>query len=249
MTITIEGLSHTFTTPTGRVPALRDVSLQIRQAEFVAILGPSGCGKSTLLRLLANLLRPMAGHIALDGLTPAQAAATKRIGWMAQHPALLPWYTVRDNIALAQRINPQPQRAVPAVDDLLALVGLSDFASAYPFTLSGGMQQRAGLARTLALGADVWLMDEPFAALDELTRESLTLELLRLWQTFRPTVLWVTHHIQETVRLADRVVVMSRRPGHVHTEKAIGLPRPRDDTAPDFQPLVRELRVALAAQS
>lgn len=245
MSITVQNLSHTFNTRSAPLQALREVNLYVDDGEFVALIGPSGCGKSTLLRLLASLLHPTEGRIDMDGLSPDQMAATKRIGWMAQNPALLPWRTVRANIALAQRINPQPDRVTHSPDELLALVDLSDFAEAYPFTLSGGMQQRVALARSLALGAEVWLMDEPFASLDELTREELTVEVLTLWHTFRPTVLWVTHHIHEAVRLADRVLVMSPRPGRIHAEVPIPLPRPRDDTASEFQHLVRVLRDAL----
>ena len=245
MNITVRDLSHTFNTRQAPLQALRAVNLQVGDGEFVALIGPSGCGKSTLLRLLTNLLRPTQGRIEFDGLSPAQMVAAKRIGWMAQNPALLPWRTVRANVALAQRINPHPRRVTLSPDELLELVGLSDFATAYPFTLSGGMQQRVALARTLALGAEVWLMDEPFASLDELTREELAGEVLALWQTFRPTVLWVTHHIHEAVRLADRVLVMSPRPGTIRAEIPVPLPRPRDDTAPEFQHLVRALRRAL----
>lgn len=246
MSIVVRHLNHVFAGPSAPLQALRDVQLQVADGEFVALIGPSGCGKSTLLRVLASLLSPTAGEVRINGHAPDEMVAAKRIAWMAQSPALLPWRTVRANVALAQRINPQPGRRVLSPDELLALVGLEDFAEAYPFTLSGGMQQRVALARTLALGADVWLMDEPFAALDELTREELTEEVLRLWQTFHPTVLWVTHHIYEAVRMADRVLVMSARPGHIRTELAIELPRPRDETTPEFTQLVRALREALA---
>ena len=246
MSIVVRHLSHVFTEHVTPLQALRDVELRIAEGEFVALIGPSGCGKSTLLRLLANLLTPTEGAICINGHSPAEMVAAKRIAWMAQSPALLPWRTVWANVALAQRINPQPGRAVLSPDELLVLVGLEDFADTYPFTLSGGMQQRVALARTLALGADIWLMDEPFAALDELTREELTTEVLRLWHTFRPTVLWVTHHIYEAVRMADRVLVMTPRPGCIRTELAVELPRPRDETAPEFTQLVRALREALA---
>jgi len=248
MSIVVRHLSHVFTGRSASLQALRDVEFQVADGEFVALIGPSGCGKSTLLRVLANLLSPTEGEVRVNGHAPDEMAAAKRIAWMAQSPALLPWRTVRANVALAQRINPQPQREVLSPDELLALVGLEDFADAYPFTLSGGMQQRVALARTLALGADIWLMDEPFAALDELTREELTAEVLRLWHAFRPTVLWVTHHIYEAVRMADRVLVMTPRPGRIRTELAVELPRPRDETTPAFTRLVRTLREALAGR-
>ncbi|RMF43938.1 MAG: ABC transporter ATP-binding protein, partial [Anaerolineae bacterium] len=181
----------------------------------------------------------------LGGQPPERALAAKRVGFLSQNPALLPWKNVLQNVALAQRINPQNHRPRHPPETLLEMVGLADFAAAYPFTLSGGMQQRAALARTLALGADVWLMDEPFAALDELTRERLGSELLTLWQRFRPTVVWVTHHIYEAVRLADRVLVLSPRPARLLADIPIPLPRLRDEAAPEFHSLVRTIRTAL----
>jgi NitT/TauT family transport system ATP-binding protein len=167
---------------------------------------------------------------------------------MAQNPALLPWHTALANVAISQKINPRHHRSEATLtpQELLNLVNLGDFKRAYPFTLSGGMQQRVVLARTLASGAAVWLMDEPFAALDELTREALALEVLALWQRFQTTVLWVTHSIQEAVRLADRVLVMSPRPGTILSQHQISLPRPRDDTSLEFQQHVRALREDLS---
>ena len=242
MNITIRGLSHQFKVNGRLLPVLRDINLNIAAGEFVALVGPSGCGKSTLLRVLAHLLTPTSGLVDIGGADPATAVAHKRIAWMAQNPALLPWYTTHDNIALVQRIN-GTNHHTPA--DLLALVGLSDFADAHPFTLSGGMQQRLALARILAQQAAVWLMDEPFAALDELTRERLTGELLALWQQQRPTVLWVTHHITEAARLADRVLVLLPRPTAVLADVPVSLPRPRDETTAEFQAVVRAIRAAL----
>jgi NitT/TauT family transport system ATP-binding protein len=165
---------------------------------------------------------------------------------MAQNPALLPWHTVRTNVALSQKINSQASRSLLSPEDLLNMVKLGEFSTAYPFTLSGGMQQRVVLARTLASGAAVWLMDEPFTALDELTREALSLELLGLWQRFQTTVLWVTHSIQEAVRLADRVIVMSPRPAEIRSQHLVSLFRPRDDTSDAFQEIVRAVRQDLS---
>lgn len=241
MDISISSLTHTFPNR----PALDGISLHVAAGQFVAVVGPSGCGKSTLLRLCANLLRPSAGTILLGGLTPAEAISARRIAWMAQSPALLPWRTARANVDLAARFLPSGAARLSAAD-ALALVGLSGSASAYPFMLSGGMQQRVALARTLSMPAGLWLMDEPFAALDELTRERLTAELLELWQPYRPTVLWVTHNLAEALRLADRVLVLSDSPAHIAADIAVPLPRPRDDSAADFLALLKTLRKALA---
>ncbi|MBN2502415.1 MAG: ABC transporter ATP-binding protein [Anaerolineales bacterium] len=242
MQVSVQTLGHVYPGQPQAVEAVRAVDLEIEAGEFVALIGPSGCGKSTLLRILAGLVTPTQGSAQINGYSPVQAAAEKQIGWLAQNPALLPWRTVRANVALAQQINPQNSRTLTPPAELLQMVGLSDFSDAYPLALSGGMQQRVALARTLALGAKVWLMDEPFAALDELTREILTRELLEIWRTLRPTVLWVTHHILEAARLADRVLVMTPRPGQISAEVAIDLPRPRDETSPEFIRIVGELR-------
>ncbi len=245
MHVTLEHVSKTFQQP-APLPALAPVTLEIPTGAFVCFIGPSGCGKSTLLRLVADQLAPTTGTVRLDGAPPAAARACKAIGWMAQNPALLPWATVLENVQLPLRVNRAQQRAAPAPSDLVELVGLPDFADAYPGTLSGGMQQRVALARTLAVGASLWLMDEPFAALDALTRAALTDEVLRLWRRFRPTVLWVTHNIVEAVRLADRVVVLSARPGRVKAVVEMQAPRPRDETAPAIVAQVRALRELLA---
>jgi ABC-type nitrate/sulfonate/bicarbonate transport system ATPase subunit len=208
------------------------------------VIGPSVCGKTTLLRLLGGLL-PDSSAIRVDGQPPSAAAAQRRIAWMAQSPALLPWLTVQQNIALAQRFLPagSPPRLTPA--EALGRVGLADSAAVYPFMLSGGMQQRLALARLLAQDAGLWLMDEPFAALDELTRERLAAELLALWQPLRPTVLWVTHHIHEALRLADRVLVLSERPARLALDVMVNLPRPRREADPEFQSLLAQLRTTL----
>jgi NitT/TauT family transport system ATP-binding protein len=251
MNISIASLSHEFTQQKHKsLLALTDIDLEIDSCEFVALVGPSGCGKSTLLRILAGLLVATRGDVLLGGQTPAETILHKHIAWMAQNPALLPWHTALANVAISQKINPRHHRSEATLtpQELLNLVNLGDFKSAYPFTLSGGMQQRVVLARTLASGASVWLMDEPFAALDELTREALALEVLALWQRFQTTVLWVTHSIQEAVRLADRVLVMSARPGTILSQHQISLTRPRDDTSTEFQQHVRALREDLSLQ-
>lgn len=250
--VQLRGVTHQFANGDTPLTALDDVHLTVPPGAFVSIVGPSGCGKSTLLRLAAGLLTPTAGTVLLAGQPPAQLRAQKQIGWMAQRPALLPWRTIRENIALPGQVNRHTgaalsQSAARSPDDLLQLVGLAEFAHAYPHTLSGGMQQRAALARTLATNAALWLMDEPFAALDELTRERLAEELRELWRQFRPTVLWVTHHLAEAVRLSDRIILLSARPGVISGEIPVALPHPRDDTAPVFQAVLRQARAILQA--
>ena len=241
--LSIHSLSHTFNGRAER-EAIREMSFAIPAGQFTAVVGPSGCGKSTLLRILAGLVKPTAGRVLLDGLSPKQAAAERRIAWMAQSPALLPWLTASQNVALAARILPPGEVRLNA-QDALARVGLGDSAQAYPFMLSGGMQQRLALARTISLPADLWLMDEPFAAVDELTRERLTGELVSLWEPLNTTVVWVTHHLAEALRLADRVLVLSPRPASLTADLHVDLPRPRDEADPKFIHLLKELRKAL----
>ncbi|HDQ34876.1 MAG TPA: ABC transporter ATP-binding protein [Chloroflexi bacterium] len=247
MHIALHQVSKTFVERRASLAALSPLTLEIPSGSFVALIGPSGCGKSTLLRLIADQLRPTSGAVQLDGAPPAQARRSKAIGWMAQSPALLPWATVLDNVRLPRHLNPAQQRPAPTPEALLEMMELSAFAGAYPHTLSGGMQQRVALARTLAIGAPLWLMDEPFAALDELTRETLTEELLTLWTHFGPTVLWVTHNIPEAARLADRVIVFTARPGRISAIVEVPLPHPRDATAPEVVAVIRELRQHLRA--
>ena len=244
MRVSIESLRHTFPTRPPR-PALESVSLKVESGQFAAVIGPSGCGKSTLLRLIAGLLEVQEGSIRLNGSVEADRAIYKHVAWMAQSPALLPWLTARDNVALSQRFhrNGKPPRFSP--DEALRRVGLGDALNAYPFMLSGGMQQRLALARTLTLDAGLWLMDEPFAALDELTRERLTRELVDLWEPLRPTVLWVTHNIYEAIHLADRVLVFSPQPGRIALDLPIRMARPRTESTPEFQALLAQLRAAL----
>lgn len=239
--ISLRGVGHAW----GELTALDDIDMLVAPASFVALVGASGCGKSTLLRLMAGMERPTSGTIDIDGAGPDRWRREKMVGWMAQQPALLPWLSVRDNVTLAQRVKPRDDRDLPRVVDLLEMVSLSDFGDALPAQLSGGMQQRAALARTLAVGAPMWLMDEPFAALDELTREVLAADLLAIWQRVKPTVVWVTHHLSEAVALADRVVLLPARPGPIAADIIVDLPRPRDATSPDFQDVVRRARTAL----
>ena len=244
MNMLVDSVTHTFNDGVPR-DALVDVSFDVGAGRFVAIVGPSGCGKSTLLRLIANLLTPSHGHIGLDGQAPARMQAERRIAWMAQSPALLPWLTVRANVDLALRFHSPDRLPRLTTTEALDLVRLSDVSEAYPHTLSGGMQQRLALARLLVMDAALWLMDEPFSSLDELSRERLTGELVHLWEPLRPTVLWVTHHIYEALRLADRVLVFSSSPGRLVADLAVDFPRPRIEAGPEFQALLRELRSIL----
>lgn len=246
MNVQFISLSHAFKNGEPQRPALEDISLEIQSGQFTTIIGPSGCGKSTLLRLTADLIKPSGGSIRINGRTPAQARIAGDIAWMAQSPALLPWLTAAQNVALAQKFlrSDRLPRITPA--QALERVGLAEVANTYPFTFSGGMQQRLALARLLALDASLWLMDEPFAALDEITREKLTTELLSLWQPLQPTVLWVTHNYYEALRLADRIIVITPAPGRIAADLSIPLPRPRREEQPEFQECLGVLRRIMA---
>ena len=225
--------------------AVADVSLEVPEGSFTAIVGPSGSGKSTLLRMIGGLTEPTSGQVRMGGRSPNELRRRKQVGWMAQRPALLPWRTVEDNIRLAQTINRRPERPLPEPRDLLEMVGLSSSAGAYPSQLSGGMQQRVALARTLAIGAPLWLMDEPFASLDELTREALADDLLAVWSEVRSTVVWVTHHVPEAVTLADRILVLTPSPGRVAGMVEMPSERPRYPVSATFQGAVAEVRSLL----
>lgn len=206
--------------------ALEKLSFRVEKGEFIAVLGPSGCGKSTLLRLVSGLQRPTAGMITLDGTAIDRPRSD--VGMVFQQPTLLPWNTVMDNVTVPTTILGQTGPQVKQrAGQLLDLVGLADFAKRYPFELSGGMQQRVGIARSLMHDPKMLLMDEPFAALDALTRESMTMELQALWQRSPRTVLFITHSIPEAVILADRILVMSRGPGRIVHEERVDVPRPR----------------------
>jgi len=226
--IELQGAGKTFDAGRGRsVVALQEMSLRVGQGEFVAILGPSGCGKSTVLRLVAALERPDTGTVAINGASPAALSAAHRLGVAFQDHALLPWLDVHDNIALPFQIAGRPVDAA-RIDALIALVGLKGFEKARPKQLSGGMRQRAAIARALVLSPEVLLLDEPFGALDAVTRRQMNLELQRVWSEQRISTLLVTHDVAEALFLADRVVVMSGRPGRVVKVVQVPFARPRD---------------------
>lgn len=247
--ISIKALTHSFKNGVPHRTALADLNLEFLTGKFTAIIGPSGCGKSTLLRLVADLIQPTQGSILLNGKSTRTMRQAGEIAWMAQSPALLPWLSAVENVTLAQKFQEPKRKPRLSALDALHRVGLADVATAYPFTLSGGMQQRLALARLLALDAELWLMDEPFAAVDEITRERLASELLDLWQPLRPTVLWVTHNIYEALRLADRILVFTPSPGKIAADLVIDLPRPRREDDPGFQKNINLLRSLMASHN
>jgi len=223
--------------------ALREVNLDIRQQEFISLLGPSGCGKTTLLRIIANLLEPTSGEVSIFGRTPREARLGRKFGIVFQSPVLYEWRTVRNNIRLPLEIMKVPKAEQnERIDQQLELVGLTKFANRYPSQLSGGMQQRVGIARALAMKPELLLMDEPFSASDEFTREKLNEDLLRIWKVNQKTVIFVTHNISEAVYLSDRVVVMSPHPGRVSSVIDVDLPRPRSQESPEFFSLYTTIR-------
>lgn len=225
--IAIRGLRVEFALERGRtVIALEGVDLDVEAGSFLAVIGPSGCGKSTLLRVIAGLTEPTSGTVRVGESSPRALVVEHRLGIAFQDHALLPWLSVRDNVALPFRVAGRPVDAV-RVDELLALVGMAEFAAARPQQLSGGMRQRVAIARALVLHPRILLLDEPFGALDAVTRRQLNIELQRIWSTQRITTVLVTHSIDEAVFLGDRVVVMSPRPGRICRDATIPLARPR----------------------
>ena len=221
-------LSKSFQQRNTEVRAVADISLSIREGEFVSVVGASGCGKTTLLRMLDGLLRPTSGSIVIDG-RPVVGPGTSSVAFVFQQDRLLPWRGVERNTLIGPEIQRRQTGAVRTLaNSLIDLVGLSGFEKHYPHELSGGMRQRVNLARALAVEPEVLLMDEPFASLDAQTREIMQTELLRIWSETKKTVLFVTHQIDEAVFLSDRVFVLTVRPGRVKEEITIDLPRPRE---------------------
>ncbi len=225
--LALNNISMVYSQRGRRFAALRDVSLEIETGEFISIVGASGCGKTTLLRIADGLVSPTHGRVLVDGHLVSKPGPDR--GFVFQQDALFPWRTVLDNIIFGLEVQGRAKReALLRADALVRLVGLGGFERHYPHELSGGMRQRANLARALTIDPDILLMDEPFAALDAQTREIMQSELLRIWRSNRKTVMFVTHQIDEAVYLADRVVVMTSRPGQIKAVLDVDIPRPRD---------------------
>ena len=247
--IEIRGLSLIFTTADAPVIALSNIDLSIRRGEFVSFIGPSGCGKTTLMRVVADLERQTEGHISVNGVSPREARLARAYGYVFQAPALYPWRSVLANVTLPLEIMglPRQERRARAAK-YLEMVGLTGFERKFPWQLSGGMQQRVSIARALSFEPQLLLMDEPFGALDEITRDHLNEHLIRLWEQTRKTVVFVTHSISEAVFLSTRIVVMSPRPGRIVEVIESSLPTRRSldirDT-PEFLAVAHRVREAL----
>ncbi|WP_075217525.1 ABC transporter ATP-binding protein [Mongoliimonas terrestris] len=250
--IDIRGLSLTFDTADGPVHALSNVDLSIEKGDFVSFIGPSGCGKTTLLRVIADLEQQTGGTITVNGTTPEKARLNLAYGYVFQAPALYPWRSIAANVALPLEVMGLPKaERIRRVKKNLALVNLVNFEKKFPWQLSGGMQQRASIARALAVEPDLLLMDEPFGALDEIVRDHLNEQLLQLWAKTEKTVVFVTHSIPEAVYLSTKIVVMSPRPGRIHDIVESDLPRgPRlldIRETPDFLKIAHRVREGLRA--
>jgi NitT/TauT family transport system ATP-binding protein len=253
LAISLRGVTKVYDTG---VAALGPLDLDVRHGEFVSLLGPSGCGKSTALRLIAGLSAPTSGTVELAYRQHArgerQERARQAIGFVFQEPTLMPWASVRDNVRLPLKLARMPVREANArVDEALAQVGLAEFAGSYPRELSGGMKMRVSLARALVTDPDILLMDEPFAALDEITRFRLNNDLLALWRNLRKTILFVTHSVFESVYLSQRVIVMTARPGRIAAEFRIDAAEPRGEefrTSNEYAGYCRSVSHALTPQ-
>lgn len=238
--IEVKAVNKVFKTAGDDVIALRDINLNIESGEFVCLLGPSGCGKSTLLNAVAGFSLPSSGGITVEGKTITEPGPDR--GMVFQEYALFPWMTVAQNIAFGLKVkHASPAEIEQKVALLLETLKLKEFRDRFPKDLSGGMRQRVAIARVLALDSPIMLMDEPFGALDALTRRSLQDELLRIWEQYRKTILFVTHSIEESIYLADRIIVLTYRPGTVKRDVRVTMPRRRDASSAEFNALKREL--------
>jgi len=249
--IDVRNLSLTFQTADGPVHALKDIDLAIGKGDFVSFIGPSGCGKTTLLRVIADLERPTAGSIQVNGVSPEEARKTRCYGHVFQSAALYPWRSIAKNVALPLEVMGVPaEERAKRVKENLALVNLTGFERKFPWQLSGGMQQRASIARALSFDPALLLMDEPFGALDEIVRDHLNEQLLQLWAKTKKTVIFVTHSIPEAVFLSTRIVVMSPRPGRIHDIIVSDLPSSRTldiRETPEFLRVAHRVRQGLRA--
>ena len=247
--IKAKDLSLVFRTNDGDVHALDSIDLDVEKGEFISLIGPSGCGKTTLLRVIADLEQPTGGEITVNGLSPHDARMARQYGYVFQAASLYPWRTIAGNVGLPLEITgiSKAERA-ERISRNLELVNLSGFEGRFPWQLSGGMQQRASIARALSFDPDLLLMDEPFGALDEIVRDHLNEQLLRLWDRTHKTVVFVTHSIPEAVFLSTRIVVMSPRPGRIHDVIESNLPRDRDldiRETPEFLEIAHQVREGL----
>jgi len=245
----VNHVSKYFKSKSQNTQALHDIHFEFDKGKFVSIIGPSGCGKSTLLRIVGGLIDADEGEVTIGGLSPKEAQRGKQFGFVPQSPALFPWRTVIENMNLPHEVNTKNVRVSSETSislvDLLESVGLGEYTHAYAKELSGGMQQRVGIARAFGSGAPILLMDEPFSSLDEMTREKISYQLLNIWEAYQKTVLFVTHSIREAVLLSDKVVVLSSRPGKIAAEIEIDLPRPRHagvEETEQFHHYVSEIR-------
>lgn len=245
--ISIKDLGMTFKDNNGNdVKALTGVNLDIYKGEFISLLGPSGCGKTTLLRMVADLLEPTDGQVRICGITPKEIRLQRKFGFVFQNAVLFDWRTIQKNIELPlETLGFNKKERRQRSSEMLEMVGLSEFAKHFPNQLSGGMQQRVNIARALSIEPEILLMDEPFSALDEFTKEKLHEDLLKIWRKTNKTVLFVTHNIQEAVFLSDRVCVLSPHPGRLSAVVNIDLPRPRVldmKETPEFNALMKKVR-------
>ena len=238
--LTIRGVTKRFSVGDGELEALAPIDLSIPTGEFVCMIGASGCGKSTLQRIIAGFEEPTTGNVAMYGKAITGPGSDR--GMVFQDYALFPWMTVSQNVSFGPRQRQLPREEIArTADEFVRMVGLERFADRYPNQLSGGMKQRVAIARVLANNASILLMDEPFGALDALTREQLQNELLQIWKRTGVTTIFVTHSVEEAVLLADRVLVMSAGPGRIESDFRIDLPRPRDVSSPEFNALRRDI--------